>query len=200
MLPSLANLKKPPTLAELPKEAPLMKENGTNDFKFEPVPQNPDAGGAPDRRTGGKFPVSMVQTNAFKNMGRTGGVVRLDINGDDRVPEGQELENKEDMTKKTAAYFRGIANPDAPNYVESIITSKFYAVHKPPAIDKVEREPEYETAEEMYEEEILGYLDGMEGFQTKFFLFFSGLIAGIVSCLFIRHQLFPLVREWLYIR
>ena len=83
----------------------------------------------------------MVQTSVYRNMGRTGGIVKLDIAPQDQIPESQELENKEDIIKKAAGRFKIPTNPDAPSFVENIITSKFYAVQKPPTIETVEREP-----------------------------------------------------------
>ncbi len=158
------------------------KENGRSDFKFEPQPQSPDLlapnRGLIDRRMGTTFPVTMMQTaNYNKSLGRTGGVVHLDINEQDQIPENQELENREDVVRKSSAYFK--VSTDAPNYVESILSAKFYSVTKPPNIEKVEKIPEYASAEEANEGEMLNYLSGMEGFQAKFFLFFSGLLAGI---------------------
>jgi len=121
----------------------------------------------------------MMQGTIHRNMGKTGGIVKLDIAPQDAIPETQELDNREGFLNKTQGYPKAVANPEAPNYVENIITSKFYPVAKPPAMEKTDKEPEYETAEAISEAEMFNYLDSLEGLKAKVLLFLSGIIAGI---------------------
>ena len=109
-----------------------------------------------DRRNNQNPTLSMFQGTVYKQMGRTGGIVKLEIDPQDKIPEDQELDNKEELLKK--GYAKIPLDSDAPNYVENIITSKFYLVHKPPTIVKVEKEPEYESAEQIYESDVKSYL------------------------------------------
>ena len=101
----------------------------------------------------------------------------LHINEQDKVAPDQDLENKEDVIKRIATYFRVIPSGDAPNYVENIVTSQFDQVVKPP-VDRKEVALEYETAEEIYDSEMRDYLESLAGFQIKFLLFLSGILAG----------------------
>eukprot|EP00826_Nyctotherus_ovalis_P063500 TRINITY_DN9314_c0_g6_i1.p1 TRINITY_DN9314_c0_g6~~TRINITY_DN9314_c0_g6_i1.p1 ORF type:complete len:233 (-),score=53.48 TRINITY_DN9314_c0_g6_i1:487-1185(-) len=130
-----------------------------------------------DKRGNAAPTLSMLQGTLYKDMGRTGGVVKLEIDVGDKVPETQELENKEDVVKRD--YFRAPIDPEAPSYVENIITSKFYPVKKPPTLVNVEKEPEYESAEEIFESDIKDYLRLLKQLSVNAMIFMGGIIAGI---------------------
>ena len=130
-----------------------------------------------DRRNNQNPTLSMFQGTVYKQMGRTGGIVKLEIDPQDKIPEDQELDNKEELLKK--GYAKIPLDSDAPNYVENIITSKFYLVHKPPTIVKVEKEPEYESAEQIYESDVKSYLRLLKQLSFNSMLFLGGIIAGI---------------------
>ena len=121
--------------------------------------------------------LSMIQGTLYKEMGRTGGIVKLDIEPQDKIPESEELENKEEIIKK--GYYRVALDPNAPNYVENIITSKFYRVDTAPKLVTVEKEPEYESADQIYENDVLTYLHLLKQLSVNTIIFLGGIIAGI---------------------
>lgn len=181
MLPPLIGVKKPAVPPILPKEEHGQKEN--RDFKFEDNEKQPGIQPAVRDHDRDRSPrdhpqhPSALQSHAAKSFGKTGGFLNINIKEQDKIPAEQDLENKEEVLKRIAAYFRVIPSGDAPNYVENIVTAQFDPVTKPPA-DRKEVVLEYETAEEIYDAEMKSYLESLTGFQIRFLLFLAGILAG----------------------
>ena len=172
--------------AEAPNAEPILKENQQSHLNIERTPPRPTDSvynrGLADRRAPqDRFPVAMVEHSPEK---RSGAFIHLEVDNEDLVPENQELENKEDVAKLAAAHVKAPVQLTAPNYAESIMTSKFYLVNKPitpEQVDQVEEsvEPQkYETAAEAYKGVMGSYTLTMGRFQVLALLFLSGLLAG----------------------
>lgn len=119
----------------------------------------------------------MLQGTLYKDMGRTGGVVKLEIDPNDKVPETQDLENREEIIRK--GYFHMPVKQDADSYVESIITSKFRRVKEAPSLMTEEKEPEYESAEQIFESDIKDYLRLLKYFFINIMILLGGIISGV---------------------
>jgi hypothetical protein len=165
---------------------PPLKENQQSHLNLErPQPGLNEAAqsrGLVDRRAPPEsFPVAMSDLKGSK---QSGNFVRLDINQEDMETKEIEAENKVDVTKLAAEHVKGPVQLTAPNYAESIMTSKFYLVTKPLTAQQVDHaeetvEPQkYETAAEAYKGVMGSYTLTMDRFHILLFLFLSGLLAG----------------------
>jgi len=120
--------------------------------------------------------LSTFQGTLYKDMGRTGGVVKLEIDPLDKVPESQGLGSNENILKKK--HLKAPADAEAPVYVENIITSKFYPVN-PWKLVIVNKEPEYESVEQILEGDMRDYLHSIKQLFANAMVFMGGIISGI---------------------